>query len=94
VDYDVYYTKLTEKFKERSNYQPPNRKIEEVTLPGVIVEVLVKPGDVIKAGEPLYILDAMKMHNTFRAKFGGEVKKVNVNPGDRVIKKFPIIEYK
>ena len=54
-------------------------------LPGVIVGVKVRVGDVIKAGQVVAVLEAMKMENDIQAEFDGTVTAVNVNQGDSVL---------
>ncbi|MFO7880810.1 MAG: biotin/lipoyl-containing protein [Bacteroidales bacterium] len=63
-------------------------------IPGVVQEILVKPGDKVKAGTPLLILEAMKMRNRIPAEFDGEVKKIHVKTGDRVPKNHLMVELK
>ncbi|GIV78764.1 MAG: acetyl-CoA carboxylase biotin carboxyl carrier protein subunit [Litorilinea sp.] len=53
-------------------------------IPGLVVKVLVAPGDAIEEEQPLVILEAMKMENEIRAVRSGVVKKVEVAPGQRV----------
>ncbi len=53
-------------------------------LPGLILEVLVKPGDAIKQGQDVIIMEAMKMENEIQSQFSGTVKEVKVNKGDNV----------
>lgn len=53
-------------------------------MPGVIVEVLVQPGDAVEVGADLCILDAMKMNNRIRAARAGTVAQVHVNVGQQV----------
>ncbi len=55
-------------------------------MPGYIVEVLVKPGDAIEEGTPLFVLSAMKMENTILADGIGTVKSVEVKVDDSVVK--------
>lgn len=54
------------------------------TMPGNIVDVLVKAGDVVKAGQALLITEAMKMETEVQAPVAGTVKAVHVAKGDRV----------
>jgi biotin carboxyl carrier protein len=54
-------------------------------LPGRITEILVAPGDVVKEGQPLAVLEAMKMENDIQAEFDGTVTAVNVTRGDSVL---------
>jgi pyruvate carboxylase subunit B len=54
------------------------------SMPGVIVDVLVKVGDKVEAGTPVIITEAMKMETEIQAPIAGEVKEVYVSKGDAV----------
>ena len=53
-------------------------------MPGKIVKVLVKSGDVVKKDEPILIMEAMKMENEMRADSDVKIKSVHVKEGDSV----------
>ena len=53
-------------------------------MPGKIVKVLVKPGDMVAARQGLVVIEAMKMENELRATRAGRVKDVHVAEGDLV----------
>ena len=53
-------------------------------IPGLVVKVLAQVGDAIEEGQPLVILEAMKMENELRSMRSGVVKSINVAPGQRV----------
>lgn len=53
-------------------------------MPGKIVKVFVKPGQSVKAGEPLVIMEAMKMENEMRASQDVKIKAVNIKEGETV----------
>ena len=53
-------------------------------MPGTIVEVLVQAGTRVKAGDPVLVIEAMKMENEVPAPITGKVKAVNVGKGDSV----------
>jgi acetyl/propionyl-CoA carboxylase alpha subunit len=53
-------------------------------MPGKIVKVFVKPGDTVKQGDPLLVMEAMKMENEMRAGADTKIKTVHVKPGDTV----------
>ena len=53
-------------------------------LAGTVFKVLVKPGDVVSAGEPVAVLEAMKMENEVTAPQAGTVDAVFVREGDAV----------
>ncbi|GGJ78696.1 sodium-extruding oxaloacetate decarboxylase subunit alpha [Pseudomonas matsuisoli] len=54
------------------------------SMPGNIVDVLVKEGDTVKAGQAVLITEAMKMETEIQAPIAGTVKAVHVAKGDRV----------
>ena len=54
------------------------------SMPGIVRAVLVKPGDAVTAGQPLVILEAMKMENELRADHAGLVREVKVAAGTAV----------
>ena len=87
-----YKTLLTKKYKDRKPYQEADfRKIESF-ISGTIVDVYAKKGKAVKAGEPLLILEAMKMKNIIQAPLDGIIKDVNVKTGVHVIKGELLIE--
>jgi acetyl-CoA carboxylase biotin carboxylase subunit len=53
-------------------------------MPGKIVQILVKPGDHVKPGQPLAVLEAMKMEHTLKAAADAQVKSVDVSAGEQV----------
>jgi biotin carboxyl carrier protein len=53
-------------------------------LPGLILEILVKEGDKVKAGEDVLIMEAMKMENEVQSPQEGTVKEIKVRRGDSV----------
>ncbi|MCX7978847.1 MAG: acetyl-CoA carboxylase biotin carboxyl carrier protein subunit [Bdellovibrionaceae bacterium] len=53
-------------------------------MPGKIIELLVKPGQVVKANKPLLIMEAMKMENEMRAPRDVRVEEICVKQGDSV----------
>jgi biotin carboxyl carrier protein len=53
-------------------------------LPGVIVAILVKPGDKVEHGQELCTLEAMKMKNAIRSNREGTIASIEVNVGDQV----------
>jgi 3-methylcrotonyl-CoA carboxylase alpha subunit len=55
-----------------------------VPMSGRIVGVAVQPGDAVAKGDPLVVLEAMKMEHTLSAPFAGRVEAVLVSPGEQV----------
>lgn len=54
-------------------------------LPGVILEMLVKPGDKVSVGQKLIVLEAMKMENNIESDKAGTISEVKVHKGDSVM---------
>ena len=53
-------------------------------LQGTIMKVMVKPGDTVKKGTPVCVIEALKMENDVVAPEDGTVASVNVKSGDSV----------
>lgn len=62
-------------------------------MPGLVLEVSVAEGDEVKKGDPLLILEAMKMENVIKSPGDATISKVNVQPKDTVEKGFVLIEF-
>jgi biotin carboxyl carrier protein len=96
VDFAVtarkYKTQLTRKFKSRKVWVDPNPFEIQSFIPGTIIQISVKEGDIVKEGDPLLILEAMKMQNRIEMPFTAKIKKLNVNVGDRIPKEMLMIE--
>jgi biotin carboxyl carrier protein len=52
--------------------------------PAIVVSVTVRPGDEVEAGQPLLVLEAMKMETSVDAPFAGRVREVRVVPNVQV----------
>ena len=61
-------------------------------LPGVIIEVSVKEGQTVKAGQKVAVLEAMKMENEIQAPADGAVTAILVNKGDSVLEGAEIVK--
>ena len=54
-------------------------------LPGVVLDIKVKAGDVVKKGQTVIVLEAMKMENNIAAPSDGTISKVSVEKGASVL---------
>ena len=61
-------------------------------MPGRVVDVRVAAGDVVEAGQPLVVLEAMKMQNEIQADRAGTVERVHVAAGQAVEGGDPLVE--
>ena len=62
-------------------------------MPGLVKAILVKAGQEVKAGEPLCIVEAMKMENVLRAERDVDVAKVMAKEGDSLAVDAVILEF-
>jgi pyruvate carboxylase subunit B len=53
-------------------------------LPGKVTHVAVQPGDRVRAGDTLVVIEAMKMENEFKASSAGTIADIHVQPGQAV----------
>lgn len=60
-------------------------------LPGVIVEVSVKEGQAVTAGQKVAVLEAMKMENEIPAPKDGTITAIHVNKGDSILEGAPVV---
>ena len=62
-------------------------------LPGTVVDVFVKVGDKVEAGQVVLIIEAMKMKNSIRSVFSGTISEVLVSAGQSVAHKQALIKF-
>ncbi len=91
IDDVEYQTFSTPAFDKKQKWQQVNDKVICSIIPGTIVEVFVKPKDIVKSNEPMLIIEAMKMNNKINFTQNGVVDKVLVKPGDIVAKNQELI---
>ncbi|RMG29494.1 MAG: oxaloacetate decarboxylase subunit alpha [Gammaproteobacteria bacterium] len=70
----------------RGSRRPRASKAGDVTtsMPGSVVEVLVEEGQTVAAGDPVLVVEAMKMETEIQAPVGGTVAAIHVAKGDHV----------
>lgn len=69
-------------------------KVENVMapMPGKIIDIMVEENSDIKEGEPIVILEAMKMQNEIVSNVNGKIRKINIKQNDSVMKDEIMIE--
>jgi biotin carboxyl carrier protein len=80
-------------FDLRQSASSQNANEMTAPLPGTVVEVFVKEGDVIETGQVIVIIEAMKMKNSIRSTRSGMVKEVLVNALQTVAHKQPLVRF-
>ncbi len=84
IDGTKYRTLLTDKYKNREKWVPPDKKCVCAFIPGTIVKICVKPNQEVREGDNLFILEAMKMKNHVLSPVNGKIKSITVKSGDVV----------
>ncbi|MEJ1969533.1 MAG: acetyl/propionyl/methylcrotonyl-CoA carboxylase subunit alpha [Rhizomicrobium sp.] len=72
---------------------PDTSKMLLCPMPGLVVSINVQVGQDVKAGEPLAVVEAMKMENVLTAPADGTVKKINAAKGDSLAVDEVILEF-
>ena len=62
-------------------------------MPGLILEIQINEGDEVQKGDPIMILEAMKMENVLKSPGDGIVKAIKVTKGDSVEKNQVLVEF-
>lgn len=73
--------------------EPITGEVVTGPMPGTVLEIEVKAGDVVKKGQKLLVYESMKMENDVEAEHDATVKRVFVKPGDRFAADAPLIEF-
>jgi biotin carboxyl carrier protein len=70
-------------------------KVNEIKapMPGLVLDVRVAEGDTVKKGDPVLVLEAMKMENIIKSPTDGTVKKINVKKGQAVEKNQVLVNF-
>lgn len=92
IDTSLYKTHISKKFENRTKYQPPDPKMILSFIPGTVLDIMVIEGQMVRKGDELMILDAMKMQNKLKSAIAGKIRKIHVNKGDKVSKGTLLIE--
>jgi len=80
----LYETTFTKKYAQRKPFVPKDPKHLMALIPGLVLETLVKPGDRVRKGQSLLILEAMKMQNHIASPQEGTVQSLHVSPGETI----------
>ncbi|MBK6833730.1 MAG: acetyl-CoA carboxylase biotin carboxyl carrier protein subunit [Bacteroidetes bacterium] len=94
-----YELKIADKFDELlKNLGMDNLAAKKVNnikapMPGLVLNILVEDGTVVKKGDALIVLEAMKMENILKSPTDGTVKKISVKKGVAVEKNQVLIEF-
>jgi len=94
-----YELNVADKFdlliKEMGLNYSSGQKVNQVKapMPGLVLNIEIEPGQTVKKGDALLILEAMKMENVIKSPGDAVVKRIAVNQGDAVEKNTLLIEF-
>jgi biotin carboxyl carrier protein len=81
-DGEIYFADVAEKgVRAKARHRDASMS---APMPGLVLKILVRPGDVVAKGAPLLILEAMKMEHQIVASRDGEIAAVNCREGELV----------
>ncbi len=92
IDGDKYRTRYNLKFENRKTWSNPNPKKITSSIPGTIIKIYASVGQEVKKGDPILLLEAMKMMNKILFPMDGKVKSIKVKEGVRVPKDYLMLE--
>jgi len=86
--------KITDKPPKQDNVQTAEGDlIVKAPMPGSVLDVKVKAGDMVSSGDVLIVLEAMKMENELTAPQDGSIQEVYVKQGDTVNSGDPLVAF-
>jgi len=94
-----HLTKNKKEVKEVKSFDlrkpDPNQNGNELTapLPGTVIEIFVKAGDIIEAGQVIVIIEAMKMKNSIRSTRAGKIAEVLTSVNQTVAHKQALVKF-
>ena len=92
VDGSCYQTRLTRKIRARKPWKPASDREITTQIPGLVVQVIVRPGQTVRRGQGVVVLEAMKMRNEVQSPHDGVVGRLLVQQGQTVAKGAVLIE--
>jgi biotin carboxyl carrier protein len=92
VEFRKYKTELSRKYLNRKPWEPKDDSKILSFIPGTITKIYVEEGQHVEEGDPLMILEAMKMKNTVFAEFPCVIRKIHVKEGEKVPKAMVVFE--
>lgn len=79
-----FITTLSNKYLTRKPYSPSFRRTVNAVIPGTILDVYVRKDQIVFEGDPLCVMDSMKMNNTVCAPEGGRISEIYITTGSSV----------
>lgn len=100
IKYDIletidgsYKTTFNRTYKMRKPWKAANPKHILAAMPGMVVEMKVKPGDKVSKGDCLMLFKAMKMNNNVLSPMDGTIKAIDVKLNENMPKGTLLLEF-
>ena len=61
-------------------------------MPSNVVDIMVKEGDIVAIGDPVFVIEVMKMETEIKAQVAGNVSAMHIQKGDRVTPEEALIQ--
>ena len=83
---DFSFRESIPKLHRTTEHNKDKPRIVQAMIPGIIVDIIVTPGEKVKKSQPLLYLEAMKMRNEIRSPIEGTITTINVKKDFKVAK--------
>lgn len=93
IDDAEYSTMLTDKYLSNLEQKKEDKNQILSFIPGIIKDIKVKEGEIVKAGTCFLILEAMKMYNEINLNYDVKIKKICVKKGEIIPNNHPLIKF-
>ena len=99
INGNIYQAKLTNKIDEllkqlgMDDIICSNIKELKAPMPGLVLDIMIESGNKVEKGEPLFILEAMKMENILKSPTDGVIRKVYVDKKDTIEKNQVLVDF-
>jgi biotin carboxyl carrier protein len=87
-----YQTVFTKKYENRKHWQKPDPRQIFSFIPGTVKDIYLGEGSIVKKGDRLLLLEAMKMLNKIEVPMDGKISKIYIKSGDKIPKGFLMME--
>ena len=93
-NFDVEILNTIKNIRKRSDVDEVSQRSMLSPMPGKIIKVCAEVGSDVKKGDALFVVEAMKMQNTYLATRDGEIAEILVKEGDAVGKDQTLLSFK